>query len=82
MNSAAKRESIAMKQAGCNVYVNHSERACVNCAYYEQYFRKNRGNIDCMVPTSSGYCLLHQHPRGALRQPCGDFERSMKGCTK
>ncbi len=43
--------------------------------YYEQYFRKNRGNVVCWAPTSIGRCLLHDCERGPLRQVCKDFER-------
>lgn len=56
------------------ITVNASERACVNCIWYEQYYRRNRGNISASVPTSTGYCLLKECERGALRQPCENFE--------
>ena len=56
------------------ITVNRSARACVNCIWYEQYFHKNRGNIACWVSTSTGYCLLREQQRGALRQPCKDYE--------
>ena len=70
----AKVESRCMKMPARSVNINGSERACVNCIWYEQYYRKNRGNVACWVPTSSGYCLLKETQRGPLRQPCLEFE--------
>ena len=71
----AKVENLCMKKHTHNIIVEESERACINCIYYEQYFRKNRGNVMCWVPTSIGRCLLHDCERGPLRQVCKDFER-------
>lgn len=56
------------------ISVDQGARACINCIWYEQYFHKNRGNIACWVATTTGYCLLHERQRGALRQPCKDYE--------
>lgn len=56
------------------IYVDESVRACINCIWYEQYFRKGRGNVVCWTPTGTGYCLLHDTQRGPLRQPCKEFE--------
>lgn len=74
----AKRENTAMNLSGCSIHINRSERRCVNCTYYEQYFRQNRGNLYGWVATCDGYCMKHECKRGALRQPCKDFERRMK----
>lgn len=71
---SAKVENFCMKKKEKSITVNASERACINCIWYEQYYRKNRGNVSMMVPTSSGYCLLNDCERGALRQPCGKYE--------
>lgn len=49
-------------------------RACINCAWFSQYYRQGRSNVYSWVPTSTGYCLLHECQRGALRQPCRDYE--------
>lgn len=57
------------------VTIETSARACINCQYYEQYFRSNRGNTYGWVPTDTGYCLLNECRRGALRQPCKEFLR-------
>lgn len=57
------------------VSVDSNVRACINCQWYEQYYRKNRGNIVSWVGTCKGYCLLKGEHRGALRQPCKEFER-------
>ncbi len=56
------------------ISVDRGTRACVNCIWYEQYFRKSRGNIAIWSATATGYCLLHEQQRGALRQPCKDYE--------
>lgn len=71
----AKVENLCMKKRTHSVCVDSDERVCVNCIYYEQYFRQNRGNVYGWTPTSTGYCLLHDERRGALRQVCKDFER-------
>ncbi|MCI8525762.1 MAG: hypothetical protein HFF17_07550 [Oscillospiraceae bacterium] len=57
---------------GINVEIG--TRACINCIWYEKHYRENRGNIRLYVPISTGYCLLHEQNRGALRQPCKDYE--------
>lgn len=57
-----------------SISVECGMRACINCIWYEQYYHQNRGNISAWVPTSTGYCLRHDQQRGALRQPCKDYE--------
>ncbi len=57
-----------------SISVDIGERACIHCIWYEQYYHQNRGNIAAWVPTSTGYCLRHDQQRGALRQPCRDYE--------
>ena len=71
----AKVENLAMTRYSKTISVNSSERACINCIWYEQYYRETRTNVCGRVSTSTGYCILHEQPRGALRQPCRDFER-------
>ena len=57
-----------------SISVECGVRACINCIWYEQYYHQNRGNTSAWVPTSTGYCLRHDQQRGALRQPCKDYE--------
>lgn len=71
----ARRENLAMSLGGKSVTVNRTERVCVNCAWYEQYFHYNRGNLAGWIPTSTGYCLKKECRRGAMRQTCKEFER-------
>lgn len=71
---AAKVENLCMKMKSHTITVDASERACINCIWYEPHYRMNRGNIAMHVPISHGYCLLNGCGRGALRQPCGKFE--------
>lgn len=57
------------------ITIDGSDRACINCIWYEQYFRKNRGNLAGLVCTSIGWCIKREERRGALRQPCRDYEK-------
>lgn len=78
----AKVENHCMQKLNRSISVNASERACINCIWYEQYYRKNRGNISAWVPTSTGHCLLHDQRRGAMRKPCKDYETYKKETNK
>ena len=71
----AKVENLCMKKKSHTITVDTNERACINCIWYEQHYRMNRGNVVLYVPLSKGYCLLNDCDRGALRQPCGKFEK-------
>lgn len=71
---SAKVENLCMTKKTKSISVDSSERACVNCIWYEQHYRQNRGNISAWVPTSTGYCLLKDVMRGALRRPCENYE--------
>lgn len=70
-----KVEHLALSRRNKSISVNSSERACINCIWYEQYYHESRTNVRCKVPTSSGYCILHEQFRGPLRQPCREFEK-------
>lgn len=70
----AKVENYCASKRTRILSVEASMRACMNCIWYEQYYRKNRGNISGWVPVCSGYCLQHEQQRGPLRQPCRKFE--------
>ena len=78
MTRTAKVENLCMKMPSRSININGSERACVNCIWYEQYFRQSRSNIQSWVPVSKGFCLLHEQQRGPLRQPCRDYETIRK----
>lgn len=69
----AKAANLAESRGCKHVVIDRSARACLNCQYYEQYWRQNRGNTMGWTPTECGYCLLKECGRGALRQPCKDF---------
>lgn len=56
------------------MYVDGSTPACVNCIWYEQYHRENRGPGNGWVPTCYGFCLLHESQRGAMEKPCKEYE--------
>lgn len=68
-------ENLAYQRKVHSLSVDGSERACVNCRYFEQYYRANRGNVQMWVPVNAGYCLLREERRGPLRQPCEKFAR-------
>lgn len=76
MAMTAKVENYLNKQRRItrSICIDRSERACVNCIWFEQHYRENRGNIRMYTPISSGYCLLHEQKKGAMTQPCKDFE--------
>ena len=67
-------EMTAMKRDCHTITVNSSEFACINCIHYEQYYRRNKGNVVLWIPTSTGYCELKECERGPLRQPCEEYE--------
>ena len=73
----AKVENYCIGKRSKLLYVDADVRACVNCIWYEQYYRKNRGNVSSWVATSTGYCLLNDEKRGPMRQPCRSYEREM-----
>lgn len=75
----AKVENYCQNKRTSVVTVDQTERACINCIWYEQYYRRNRGNIVSWVPTCIGYCILKDQRRGPLRQPCRKFENKEKG---
>ena len=70
----AKVENFCATKRTKSVPVDTGEKVCLNCIWYEQYFRQNRGNVRAWVPTCSGYGLLRDKQRGKLWQPCKDFE--------
>lgn len=74
MALAPKVENFCAHKKTRSVIVDANIRACINCIWYEQYYRENRGNIHGFVPACAGYCLLHDQSRGPLRQPCKDYE--------
>lgn len=57
-----------------SICIEGTERACINCIWYDPYFHENRGNIFGRVCTSLGWCIKRRERRGALRQPCKDYE--------
>ena len=69
----AQAENVAESRKTRSVTIETKARACINCQYYELYYRQNRRNILGWVPTDTGYCLLKECRRGALRQTCKKF---------
>lgn len=70
----AKVENHCFRRRSKVIYVDQSVRACVNCIWYEAHYRENRGNVKTFAQLPTGGCLLHDCQRGALRQPCQDYE--------
>lgn len=58
-----------------SIVIDSSEKACVNCIWYEPFFMNNRGNIRALLQTSGGRCMKHWKERKALDKPCRGFER-------
>lgn len=71
----AKVENYCAHKQTKSVPVDTGERVCLNCIWYEQFHRQNRGNIRAWVPTCYGYCILKDTLKGPLYRPCKDFER-------
>ena len=71
MTRIPKVENLCVKMPARSVSINSSERVCLNCIWYEQYFRQSRSTIQSWVPVSKGFC-------GPLRQPCRDYETIRK----
>ena len=66
-----------MAMRATRITIGSRERACINCTQYRQCYREDPvlGEVyKAMIPLSFGYCLLHEQQRGALRQPCRDYE--------
>ena len=59
----AKVENYCAQKFTKNVPVDTGEKVCLNCIWYEPYYRR------------SGYCILRDKQRGPLCQPCKDFEK-------
>lgn len=70
----AKVENYCAKKKTMGINIDVSERVCGTCIWYEQYYREGRGNVKCWVPTSTGYCLLHDKRHHPLHQTCKSFE--------
>ena len=74
----AKVENFCMRKHTKSISIDNGERACINCIWYEQYYREGRGNVATWVPTSTGYCLLTDQSRGAMGQTCDKYEKYEK----
>lgn len=63
------------------IIISPGQRACINCRHYAPCWRE----IDVpgetwkkMTPVSFGWCTHREEQRGALRQPCRDYETKEK----
>ena len=76
MSMAMKVENYCLQHSfrTKSILVDGATRACVNCIWYEQYYRQNLGNVAGWMPTCYGFCLRHEHQRGALRHLCRDYD--------
>lgn len=71
---SAKVESYCLKKGKRTITVDKGVKACINCIWYERYYRQNRGNVKAWIPADTGYCLLRDCKRGPLVKPCKSFE--------
>lgn len=69
-----KVENYCAGKESKSISIDSGEHACINCIWYEQYYRENRGNVRMWVPTSTGNCLLKDEQRKALSYPCESYE--------
>ena len=76
MAMTAKVESYCLQHrfGTKTISIEGSERACINCIWYDPYFHENRGNISARVWSSHGWCIRQGKQRGALGRPCKDYE--------
>ena len=75
-NIDAKKESFAMQPHGKSVFVHEKERRCVNCAYFQQYYAPNAGNVYGFVSVPLGRCLITgKYDKRALCGACKHFGR-------
>lgn len=59
------------------ITIGPGERACINCTQYQQYYRESPVPGEAyrrLISVSFGFCRKHECNRGALRQPCRDYE--------
>ncbi len=74
MTATPKVENFCIGKRTKVLYVDEDVRACINCIWYEPHYRENRGNIRAFCQLTTGTCLKQDRQRGALRQPCKDYE--------
>lgn len=70
----AKVENYCAHKRTRSISVERSEKACINCIWYEQYYRSNRGNVACWVAVNKGNCILKDLEKNPLDKPCKSFE--------
>lgn len=69
-------ENAAGKRRGKVVFVSERERRCINCAYFQQYYVENAGNLYGWVAVSVGRCLLTgKDDKRAICGACRNFQR-------
>ena len=74
----AKVENYCATKQMKRVSVDTGEKVCINCIWYEQHYRRNRGNIQGWTPTCYGFCLQMDRLRGPLCRSCKKFETEGK----
>ena len=71
----AKVENYCMKNSKTkSISVDGEVKACINCIWYEQHRRPNRGNVWGYVGIHTGRCILQKKECGVLDKPCKKFE--------
>lgn len=73
-SSMAKVENLAMSKQVRKIAVDAKTRRCINCIWYEQYYRANRGNVVGWVPVCAGNCLLQDKAYSPFKAACKCFE--------
>ena len=75
MIQEARVENLCARKRCQSISIDATQRCCLNCMWYEQYYRRTRGNVAGWVGTAEGFCLLHDKKCAALKRPCGDYEQ-------
>lgn len=78
MSRPAKVEKFLQDKQDNFIHISTGQRGCINCIWYEPYFRQGRGNVHEFVKLGVGQCILSDKQRGALSKPCECYETSSK----
>ena len=74
MSRPAKVENFLQSKKDNFIHISQGEIGCINCIWFEPYYRQGRGNVYQFVKTGLGQCALTEKQRGALSKPCKCYE--------
>ncbi len=74
MSRQAKVENYLECKKEKLVHIGGEVRGCINCIWFEQHYRRNRGNIYGFIPLVDGQCILTDEKHYVLDKPCKRYE--------